>query len=265
MANCELDINKLITEQHYVLGYHGCDRHVKQKILKEKDILRESKNKYDWLGHGIYFWEDDYERALEYAEHIKENPGHNKGAINTPDVIGAVLKLGNCLNLFHKRNLDLLRSSYFTMKDFHEQHKLPMPKNGDDKGNLSIRKLDCAVINFLIKTREKDKNDNPKSKIRTFDSVIAPFWEGDELFPGAVGFRERNHIQICIINKYKVYCLETGEIFNGGTVAGKKYGMHWCNVSMQCKNKGKDKRKKYPYHFIYYLDYLKQTQPELFR
>lgn len=68
-----------------------------------------------------------------------------------------------------------------------------------------------------------------------------------------------------IINKYKVYCLETGEIFNGGTVAGKKYGMHWCNVSMQCKNKGKDKRKKYPYHFIYYLDYLKQTQPELFR
>lgn len=63
-----------------------------------------------------------------------------------------------------------------------------------------------------------------------------------------------------IINAYKVICLETLEVFNGVTVAGKKYNMHWGAISSQCKNMGKDFRKKHDYHFMYYLDYLKLTQ-----
>lgn len=41
----------------FVLGYHGCDRAVGEKVLANKEHLRASDNDYDWLGTGIYFWE----------------------------------------------------------------------------------------------------------------------------------------------------------------------------------------------------------------
>ncbi len=30
--------------------------------------LRPSENDYDWLGHGVYFWENNEQRALQFAE-----------------------------------------------------------------------------------------------------------------------------------------------------------------------------------------------------
>lgn len=36
-----------------VIGFHGCDLSVADKIITGKDELRPSKNSYDWLGHGI--------------------------------------------------------------------------------------------------------------------------------------------------------------------------------------------------------------------
>src|SRR5439155_1194366 len=50
----------------------------------------------DWLGHGIYFWEDSYLRALRWAEE-ESKKSHRK--IDLPAVIGATIELGNCLNL----------------------------------------------------------------------------------------------------------------------------------------------------------------------
>jgi hypothetical protein len=52
--------------------------------------------------------------------------------------------------------------------------------------------LDCAVIQTLHEVREK-------SKLPPFDSVRGVFWEGSPLYPNA-GFREKDHIQICIRN-----------------------------------------------------------------
>lgn len=39
-----------------VIGYHGCDRAVAEKVLQNKTHLKQSDNSYDWLGPGIYFW-----------------------------------------------------------------------------------------------------------------------------------------------------------------------------------------------------------------
>lgn len=55
-----------------------------------------------------------------------------------------------------------------------------------------LRNLDCAVIETLHKVREDEG-------LRAFDSVRGVFWEGNELYPQA-GFREKNHIQLCIKN-----------------------------------------------------------------
>lgn len=36
-------------------------------VLTGKQDLRVSRNDYDWLGNGIYFWEDSYQRAFQWA------------------------------------------------------------------------------------------------------------------------------------------------------------------------------------------------------
>ena len=51
----------------FVLGYHGCDRSIMNDVLTGKQDLRVSRNDYDWLGNGIYFWEDSYQRAFQWA------------------------------------------------------------------------------------------------------------------------------------------------------------------------------------------------------
>lgn len=67
---------------YFVLGFHGCDREVAEKILGSgKEHLKKSENDYDWLGHGVYFWENNPERALQYAKHLKQNPHLSKSRI----------------------------------------------------------------------------------------------------------------------------------------------------------------------------------------
>ncbi len=53
-----------------------------------------------------------------------------------------------------------------------------------------LRKLDCAVINFLHTARAK--GGKPK-----FDTVRGLFPEGEVLYPGS-GFRRDTHVQICV-------------------------------------------------------------------
>ena len=55
-----------------------------------------------------------------------------------------------------------------------------------------LRKLDCAVISTLHELRRQ-------AELPPYDSVRGVFWEGADLYPGA-GFKEKNHIQIAIIN-----------------------------------------------------------------
>jgi hypothetical protein len=39
-----------------IIGFHGCDKKVRDAIVSGKLSLKASNNDYDWLGHGIYFW-----------------------------------------------------------------------------------------------------------------------------------------------------------------------------------------------------------------
>ena len=49
-----------------VIGYHGCNENVAKRVL-DGEPLKASKNDYDWLGHGVYFWEFGAIRALEFV------------------------------------------------------------------------------------------------------------------------------------------------------------------------------------------------------
>lgn len=41
----------------FVFGFHGLDKDIAMKILTGEDKFKLSQNSYDWLGHGVYFWE----------------------------------------------------------------------------------------------------------------------------------------------------------------------------------------------------------------
>jgi hypothetical protein len=67
----------------FVLGFHGCDEKIGRKAVNGELHLLHSEEGYDWLGSGIYFWENDALRAREWAEKKKE-----RGEIERPFVIG---------------------------------------------------------------------------------------------------------------------------------------------------------------------------------
>src|SRR5690348_9943541 len=91
----------------FVLGYHGCSQQIAEQVLSGKTKLQPSQNDYDWLGHGIYFWEHNYQRALEWARENKRRKGWKHIA-----VLGAIVNLNHCLNLLNSSNLVLLKEAH---------------------------------------------------------------------------------------------------------------------------------------------------------
>jgi len=169
-----------------VLGFHGCNREAYENVIQKREQLKKSNNSYDWLGNGIYFWEQNYRRAFEWAE--------NRYGKEDAAVIGAVIDLGNCLNLTDSESSYILKSGYEILKFRCEAVGKELPKNRPSKktSDILLRDLDCAVIQQIHDFyREKHK--------QTFDSVRGIFIEGEPPYPGSE-FREKTHVQLCICN-----------------------------------------------------------------
>jgi hypothetical protein len=180
------------TRTGLVLGFHGCDESLVNEVVSGKVSLKQSENVYDWLGNGIYFWENSPSRALEFAEELKRNPAKSNSSIRKPAVLGAILNLGFCLDLLDYENLQLLKEAFLTLKHITEESKFPQNKFVGTSKDLMLRELDCAVIATLHQIRRENN-------LKEFDSIKGVFWEGKELYPNA-GFKEKDHIQICIRN-----------------------------------------------------------------
>jgi hypothetical protein len=183
------------TLPHYVLGFHGCDKDTAENILAGKDRLKSSKNDYDWLGHGIYFWENNPTRALEYAAQLQKHPERCSSKIKEPAVRGAIIFLGNCLNLAETHSLKILKEGYNLLQQGCKMIGTSLPVNSkpiEKEKDILLRRLDCAAIEIAHLAYEKKAE-------RTFDTVRGVFVEGKKLYPNA-GFRDKNHIQVCVRN-----------------------------------------------------------------
>ena len=173
----------------FILGYHGCDRKLAERVFSGKSSLAFSHNDYDWLGDGIYFWEHNAQRAFEFAAEVAARPHPSRQTIKSPAVIGAVIDLGLCLNLLDSRSIATVRSAYDELVESFAAAGRPLPRNtgGDD---LFRRHLDCAVVRAMHQTRE----DNGKP---AFQTIRAAFVEGGPLYENA-GFAAKSHIQVCV-------------------------------------------------------------------
>ena len=174
----------------FVLGFHGCEKEVGLKAISGEP-LKPSSGDYDWIGSGVYFWEGDPLRALEWAQQKQK-----RDACKEPFVIGAAIDLGHCLDLLVRENVGLVRDAYKSFKEVQETAKLQMPVNKkapkDDSPDLVMRYLDCAIIDHLHSIIAKNNGD-------PFDSVRAVFKEGGPIYDGGM-ILDRNHAQIAVRN-----------------------------------------------------------------
>jgi hypothetical protein len=185
-----------------ILGFHGCDKSVCDELLQNPNKYKTSNEDYDWLGNGIYFWENNYARALEWAKDKK-----NRGGIKAPAVIGAVLQLGNCCDLTDKSSIDVVKSYYKNLKEDFDDLGLDLPVNKDlrtDKHkDKLLRELDCTVLEYMhsqiLDAYQKDIKTKGYSEYVIYDSTRGVFTEGGPAYNGA-GIFDKSHIQICIRN-----------------------------------------------------------------
>ncbi len=68
-----------------IIAFHGCDLSIRTKLVNYPNEVEISDKPCDWLGSGFYFWENNYDRALQWAKDKKA-----KGGIKNEAVVGAV-------------------------------------------------------------------------------------------------------------------------------------------------------------------------------
>ena len=174
-----------------VLAYHGCSFETAQELLGGSPFQPSTRD-YDWLGAGSYFWENDAVRAYQWA-----HEPHRK--FDRPSVVGAVIELGHCLDLTTQSGIEAVKIAYSQFIAMIKREGAPTPANVDpstDPGeDIILRRLDCAVMNYLFEIARTAQESDPASQ--PYTTVRALFPEGRRLYPGA-GFRAKTHIQICV-------------------------------------------------------------------
>lgn len=184
------------------IGFHGCDEVVRNELVSNPDIVKKSQESYDWLGHGFYVWENNYQRAYQWAVDKEA-----RGTLDTPSVVGVTYQLEYCLDFTDSEFISVLTSYFKLMKDDLQIAGKELPKNKDlskdEYHDLVIRELDCALIEYMHqKIAEQINLDNSNkgfSDYKHFDTVRGIFTEGGPAFEGA-GIQAKSHIQICIRN-----------------------------------------------------------------
>ena len=102
-------------------------------------------------------------------------------------MVGAIINVGNCLNLTATEDQNVVMEAYKFLKMVYGTLEKPLPTNTE-----YMRNLDCLVINVAV-TLQKVCKKQP------FDTVRGAFLEGDPIYPGARLY-SNTHIQICVRN-----------------------------------------------------------------
>lgn len=172
-------------------GFHGTTLESAKNII-DTGVFDISAKQSEWLGHGVYFWENDPVRALEWAK--KRNP-------DVPEkdlcVVGALIDSARCLDLSTRIGVIHLKAAYELLVQNSKTAGTTLPKNtgGDLEKN---RALDCNVINTLF--------DAMKNSNNVVAAVKSPFFEGEAAYEGGF-FYEETHTQICVNNQSCIFAV----------------------------------------------------------
>ncbi len=168
-----------------IVGYHGCDESVAEKVLAGVDGFKPSVNEYDWLGRGIYFWEHGVDRAYRFALEQQK-----RGKVKKPTVVGALIQLGLCFDLLDTRFTADVSKIYPLLRNLWKAQGLEVPKNKGGSPDKKLRFLDCAVLNAYLTGLEEKAG-------KKYQTVRGAFREGRPVFRNSCIYAE-THIQIAV-------------------------------------------------------------------
>ncbi len=155
-----------------VFGYHGTSFKAAQAILEAGEHGAEqflaSENDTDWLGDGIYFFQDAPYRAREWPE-IRWPTWRR---IKNPVVLCAEIELTHCLDLLDIQAGKSIANWYPRMEATYAVGHRPLPQNREGR-----RYFDRALINYVV-----GRMDDVGGQI---NSIRAAFVEGKPIVPGS--------------------------------------------------------------------------------
>ena len=182
-----------------VVGYHGTGLSTALRIVTRVEGFRWSRRDFDWLGHGVYFWEYAPQQAKDWAElrrrHFqkKKSPtAEDARRANEPvAVVASMIRLGCCFDLLDPENVRYLLNLFDEYRQSMDLAGESLPEN-----NRKYRKLDCAVFEYAYKLIQA-KYERPS--IDTSRGVYVPAG-GDRRVWDSSWISRNAHIQICVRN-----------------------------------------------------------------
>lgn len=177
---------------HLIVAYHGCDIVTRDALVSGRlTRLDQSQNKYDWLGPGVYFFENDPERAIRFAEASQSHPDrlYTKQPIVTPAVVGAILRVQHWLDMTTQAGITEFANAYEALSQVGEQLPTNRQARPDDR-DFILRQLDNAVFTYLHAFRHEHA-------MLEYQAVRGAFPQGDDVNPNS-GFRRDSHIQLAL-------------------------------------------------------------------
>ncbi len=163
--------------ENTVRCYHGTSLALAHEILREG--FKPSVKAIEWLGTGIYFWQE----ALNWAAVWAESRRQAEGLGGKIAVVAAEVSLRDCLDLcdsYWSQKMDAASSEFLD-----EVAPRGLRNNPETGENL----LDCAFFNFVVQQY--------KERGIEFKSVRAPCMTGRPLFEGSPIYT-LGHIQLAV-------------------------------------------------------------------
>lgn len=158
----------------FIYGYHGTTPEAAERIMDVGFLLSEKQ--HDWLGHGIYFFEDAPRRARQWAI--------DRHKIAIPTVIGVKLHLENCIDLLDIPWFETLRAAYEHLRARADAENLQLPSQAG-----KAHRLDCRVINHAVETLINGGG--------SIAAIRAAFSEGNAVYPESAIY-DLAHVQVAV-------------------------------------------------------------------
>ena len=166
------------------IGYHGTSRSAAATIIRDGFLF--SSNRFDWLGDGVYFFQEAPERAQAWAV---ERHGPDEAA-----VLRAAIDLDGCMDLLDPAWFRLLTEAHDAVVEQTRRAGQRLPKQeGLAHG------VDRLVINYAIGILE--------GQGQPIRSVRGVFAEGRPAFPGSA-LLDQAHIQLAVRDTGAILSLE---------------------------------------------------------
>jgi hypothetical protein len=172
-------------QQILVYGYHGTNLERAESILREG--FTASSNDYDWLGEGIYFWQDAPEKAWLWA---KKKHHQNSAVIRAEITINIDFTIDLFDSFPENAYLMSLKQAYE-----HFRHLLSTTDLIKQKGGY--HGLDKLIIDYVANILI------PELQGKHIQVIRSVFIEGEPIFPSLgknekSAFHDESHVQIAV-------------------------------------------------------------------